>query len=50
MTLSAPTRQMIRQIRSKYKDSITNKPSFASDEAVIDFAIEYLYRNLKLRG
>lgn len=46
MALSASTRQIIRQIRSKYKDQITKKPSFASDDAVIEYAIERLYEDL----
>ena len=47
MTLSASTRSMIRQIRSKYKDPITKKPSFATDDAVIEYAVEKLYEDLK---
>ena len=47
MTLSLATRQMIRQIRNKYKDPVTKKPSFASDDAVIDYAVEKLYEDLK---
>jgi len=46
MTLSASTRQKISQIRSKYKDPITKKPSFASDDAVINYAVERLYEDL----
>jgi hypothetical protein len=47
MTLSVSTRQKIRQIRSKYKDQITKKPSFATDDAVIECAVEKLYEDLK---
>ncbi len=46
MALSASTRQIIRKIRSKYKDPVTKKPSFASDDAVIDYAIERLCEDL----
>ena len=47
MALSSSTRQIIRQIRSKYKDPITKKPSFATDDAVIEYAVEKLYEDLK---
>jgi hypothetical protein len=46
MALSMSTRQMIRQIRSKYKDPITGKPLFENDESVISFSIEWLHREL----
>lgn len=46
MTLSASTRQMIRQIRGKYKDPITQKPSFATDDTVIEFAVGKLHADL----
>jgi len=46
MALSSSTRQAIHKIRQQYKDPITNKPSFATDDAVIEFAIDYLYLNV----
>ena len=50
MALSSSTRQMIRKIRAKHKDPITKKPSFPTDEAVIEFAIEFLHKALASHG
>ena len=44
--LSSETRRMIKKIREKYKDSLTKKPSFKSDDEVIEYAIQQLNRNL----
>jgi len=37
--LSSETRRMIKKIIEKHKDPLTNKPSFKSDDEVIEFAI-----------
>jgi hypothetical protein len=37
--LSSEARKIIRKIRETYKDPLTNKPSFKSDDEVIEFAI-----------
>jgi hypothetical protein len=44
--LSSDTRRIVRKIREKYKDSLTKKPTFKSDEQVIEYAVQQLNRNL----
>ena len=41
------TRTLIREIQTRIKNPITGQKEFANDDAVIDFAIGYLYEDLK---
>ena len=41
------TRTLIREIQTRIKNPITGQKEFANDDAVIDFAIAYLYEDLK---
>jgi hypothetical protein len=45
--LSSKTKQQITTIRSKVKGSITGTPEFSNDDAVIEYAIETLFNELK---
>lgn len=47
--LSPEARRIIKKIREKYKDSLTKKPTFKSDEEVIEFAIMNLDLNRRWR-
>ena len=49
MNLSATTKQQIRQIQTKLKHQLTGRPLFSSDTALIDYAIDALYKDLKAR-
>ena len=40
--LSSATKKIIRKIREAYKDPFTKKPSFKSDDEVIEYAINSL--------
>jgi len=44
--LSSEAKRVIKKIRERYKDSLTKKPTFKSDEDVIEYAIQQLNRNL----
>jgi len=45
--LSSKTKQQITTIKNKVKSSITGTPEFRSDDAVIEYAIETLFNQLK---
>ena len=49
MNLSTTTKQQIRQIQSKIKSQLTSSQHFTTDSAVIDYAIDKLYQDLKTR-
>ena len=49
MNLSATTKQQIRQMQTKLKHQLTGRPLFSSDAALIDYAIDALYKDLKAR-
>jgi hypothetical protein len=44
--LSSETKRILRKIRETYKDPLTKKPSFKSDDDVIEFAIHQLHGTL----
>ena len=37
----------LNEIRNRYKDQVTKKPAFKTDNEVTDFAVELLYDHLK---
>tara|TARA_B100000131_G_C18032657_1_gene579096 strand:- start:854 stop:1006 length:153 start_codon:yes stop_codon:yes gene_type:complete len=41
------TRQMIQEIKNKYKNRITRESEFKKDEQVIDLAIQTLHEQMK---
>ena len=45
--MTQKTMRMLREIRSRYKDQVTKKPAFTTDEQVKEFGIEILYDQLK---
>jgi hypothetical protein len=45
--LKTQTKQQINEIRKKVKSSITGQQEFPSDDAVIEYAIQQLYNQLK---
>ncbi len=49
MNLSTTTKQQIHQIQSKIKSQLTGRQHFTTDSAVIDYAIDKLYQDLKAR-
>ena len=49
MNLSTTTKQQIRQIQSKIKSHLTGSQHFTTDSAVIDYAIDKLYQDLKAK-
>ena len=49
MNLSTTTKQQIRQIQTKLKHQLTGSSLFSSDAAVINYAINALYNDLKAR-
>ena len=42
--LSSETKRIIRKIRETYKDPFTKKPTFKSDDEVIEFAVSKLHK------
>ncbi len=44
--LSSETKRIIRKIREIYKDPLTKKPTFKSDDDVIEYAVASLWRSL----
>jgi hypothetical protein len=49
MNLLATTKQQIRQIQSKIKSQLTGSQHFSTDSAVIDYAVDKLYQDLKAK-
>ena len=49
MNLSTTTKQQIRQIQSKIKSQLTGSQQFTTDGAVVDYAIDKLYQELKAK-
>jgi hypothetical protein len=49
MNLSTTAKQQVRQIQSKIKSQLTGSQHFLTDSAVIDYAIDKLYQDLKAR-
>ena len=45
--MTSKTRNLIREIQSKVKSSVTGQSEFANDDAVIDYAIATAYDQLK---
>ena len=45
--LSSTTRQQISTIKSKVKGSLTGTPEFSNDDAVIQYAVDMLFNELK---
>jgi hypothetical protein len=49
MNLSATTKQQIRQIQTKLKSQLTGTQHFPGESAVIDYAVDKLYQDLKAK-
>ena len=45
--MKTQTKQQINDIRKKLKSSITGMPEFSNDDAVIEYAIQQLFNQLK---
>jgi len=45
--MNSKTKSLIREILSKLKSPVTGQKEFANDDAVLDYAINLLYENLK---
>ena len=45
--LNSKTRQQISTIKNKVKGSLTGNPEFNNDDAVIQYAVEMLFNELK---
>jgi hypothetical protein len=48
--LKTQTKQQINEIRKKVKSSITDKQEFPSEDAVVEYAIQQLFTQLKKQG
>jgi hypothetical protein len=44
------TKQTIQEIKNKTKSKVTGLREFATDESVIDFAVQLLITDLKKKG
>ena len=44
------TKQTIQEIKNKTKSKVTGMSEFASDDAVIEFAVNTLIQDLKKKG
>lgn len=48
--MQSKTRQLIQEIKSKVKSTVTTQREFPSDDAVIDLAVTRLHQDLKSKG
>lgn len=49
MNLSTTAKQQIRQIQAKIKNQLSGSHHFKNDSAVIEYAIDKLYQDLKAK-
>jgi len=45
--MNTRTRNLIREIQTKIKSTITGQKEFPNDDAVIDYAIKTIYEQMK---
>lgn len=48
--MQSKTRQLIQEIKSKVKSTVTTQREFPNDDAVIDLAVLRLHQDLKSKG
>jgi len=48
--MQSKTRQLIQDIKTKVKSTITTQREFPTDDAVIDLAVSKLHQDLKSKG
>ena len=48
--MQSKTRQLIKDIKTKVKSTITTQREFPTDDAVIDLAVSKLHQDLKSKG
>jgi hypothetical protein len=48
--MQSKTRQLIQEIKSKVKSTVTTQREFPNDDAVIDLAVTRLHQDLKSKG
>lgn len=45
--MKTQTKQQINEIRKKLKSAVTGIPEFSTDDAVIEYAVQQLFNQLK---